>query len=214
MFRARKIHRLVIGTLSLLVALAARPVYADGGVVLAPTATPFGYTLADMAEELAFFDTTGNNPADYPDTPFQILYADFSNPTGANTFKVKRDTMFFVPLFSIDDSPPIIGNFPKHSGTNAGEYVLADGQLGADDVAIEVDGVVTSIGREYVAGPVVTPELPDGGGTHLIQVGAFLSPLSKGTHTVKIRASLDGDALVAVYGGGFSFEFTYTVIVQ
>src|SRR5205807_1827494 len=117
-----------------------------------------------------------------------------------NTFKVKKDTMFFVPLFSVDDSPPVIGTFPRNAGHDAAEYIFADGQVGADAVEIEVDGLVTSIGRDYVAGPVLTPALPDGGGTHLIQVGAFLSPLSRGTHTVTIRTTLDGDALVALYG--------------
>jgi hypothetical protein len=199
-----------------LILFLSGPAWAQsgGGAVLPATDTPSGYSLADMAEELAFFDTTGNNRAFYPDTLFQILYADFSNPTGANTFKVKSDTMFFVPLFAIDDSRPIIGHFPSNAGADAQAYIFGDGQVGADDVEIEVDGVVTSIGPEYVAGPVVTPALPDGGGTHLIQVGAFLSPLSKGTHTVTIRATLDGEALVALYGGPVSFEFTYTVIVN
>jgi hypothetical protein len=206
--------RLVL-SVSLILCLSG-PAWAQsgGGTVLPATATPSGYSLADMAEELAFFDTSGNNLTFYPDTPFQILYADFSNPTGANTFTVKTGTMFFVPLFALDDSRPIIGDFPRHAGADAQAYIFDDGQVGADDVEIEVDGVVTSIGPEYVAGPVVTPPLPDGGGTHLIQVGAFLSPLSKGTHTVTIRATLDGDALVALFGGPFSFEFTYTVIVN
>jgi hypothetical protein len=183
---------------------------ADGGNVLPPTASPSGYTLADMAEELAFFDTSGNNLAYYPDTPFQILYVD---PAVENTFTVKTGTLFFVPLFSLDDSPPIIGAFPANAADAEG-YVFGDTQIGADEVEIEVDGLVTSIGPEYVAGPVVTPALPDGGGTHLIQVGAFLTPLSKGTHTVTIRGTFDGDAVVASLGSAISFEFTYTVIVN
>jgi hypothetical protein len=73
---------------------------------------------------------------------------------------------------------------------------------------------VTSIGAEYVAGPVDTDILPDGGGTHLILVGAFLTPLSKGTHTVTIRYALDCDAFVAVNKGPFSIEIPYTVIVE
>jgi hypothetical protein len=205
--------RFILGLAALALLLgSAGQVAAGGGKVMPAMARPLGYTLADMAEELAFFDTTGNNLAFYPDTPFQILYADFSNPTGANTFTVKTGTKFFVPLLSIDDSPPIIGAFPANAA-DAKKYIFGDTQIGADNVEIEVDGVVTSIGPEYVAGPVVTPALPDGGGTHFIQVGAFLSPLSKGTHTVTVRGTFDGDALVAFLGSGISFEFTYTVIV-
>ena len=50
--------------------------------------------------------------------------------------------------------------------------------------------------------PVFVAGLLDGGGSHFIQIGAFLSPLSKGTHTVTIRATLDGAAL-----GGAVFSF-------
>src|SRR4029077_19730698 len=115
--------RFILGLAALALLLgSAGQAAAGGGKVLPVTARPLGYSLADMAEELAFFDTSGNNLAFYPDTPFQILYADFSNPTGANTFTVKKDTMFFVPPFSIDDSPPVIGNFPRNAGHDAEEY--------------------------------------------------------------------------------------------
>src|SRR5262249_14889226 len=36
---------------------------------------------------------------------------------------------------------------------------------------------------DYLAGPVVGPPLPDGGGTPFFQGGGFLRPPSKGTHT-------------------------------
>jgi hypothetical protein len=46
--------------------------------------------------------------------------------------------------------------------------------------------------------------------SHFIQLGAFLTPLSPGTHTVTIQGIFDGDAL----GFVFSFSATYTVIVE
>ena len=48
----------------------------DGGNVLPPNASPYGYSLDDMAKALALFDTSGNDLSYYPKTPFQILYAD------------------------------------------------------------------------------------------------------------------------------------------
>ena len=162
-----------------------------------------------MAKALAVFTTSGNDLANYPNTPFQILY---TSPT--NSFNVTPGTRFFVPLFLFDDSPPIVGSFPTKPGPAAQEYIFDDAQVGADGLEIIVDGLPTSIGPMYVAGPVDTQPLPDGGGTHVIQVGAFLTPLSKGTHTVTISGTFDGDAFAATYGGGVSFEFTYTVIVN
>ena len=179
-----------------------------GGRVLPPTATPAGYSLADMAEELAYFDTSGNNLLYYPNIPFQVLYV---SPT--NTFTVTAGTMFFVPVAFTDDSPPILGDFPEDED-DVEEYVFSEEQLGAHDLEIVVDGRVTSIGPEYVAGPVFAPGLLDGGGSNFIQIGAFLTPLSKGTHTVTIRGIFDGDVVLAAFGGPFSFEDTYTVIVK
>ena len=193
--------------LAVVVVLVVRPVFADGGHVLPPGAKPSGFTLQDMAGALAYFSTSGNDLAFYPDTPFQILFVDRS--TGTNTFHVKAGTRFFVPVAFIDDSPPILGDFPADAST-VEEYVFGADQLGAHDLEIEVDGRVTSVGPDYVAGPVFAPGLLDGGGSHLIQIGAFLTPLSKGTHEVAIRGILDGDAV----GGVFAFEVTYTVIVH
>jgi hypothetical protein len=225
MYRARISCLLVFATLTLIGALVERQAYAGGGNVMPPAAKPHGYTLADMAEQLALFSTSFNNPMYKPDTPFQILYFDPNTfainlvgdtlvESGSNTFPVNEGTMFFVPLFGVDDSPPIIGSFPTSSGSDAQVYIFDDAQVGADSVQIEVDGLVTSIGQEYVAGPVVTPPLLDGGGTHIIQVGAFLTPFSPGTHNVTIRGNFDGKAYVAAVGNPLSFEFTYTVIVE
>jgi len=204
--------RFILGVAAVALLLAG-PAWAQaaGGKVLPATATPSGYSLEDMALELAYFDTSGNDLDYYPDTPFQILYA-----SETNTFTVRTGTRFFVPIFTLDDSYPIIGDFPANAD-DAAEYVFGATQVGASDVEIQVDDVVTEIGREYVAGPVYAPGLLDPNGhppgSHFIQVGAFLTPLSKGTHTVTVRYTLDGEALVELYGY-VDVEFSYTVIVK
>ena len=178
-----------------------------GGNVLPPSAKPSGYSLADMAEALAYFSTSGNDPQFYPDTPFQVLHI-----SDTNAFTVRPGTRFFVPVLYVDDSPPILGDFPADA-EDAAAYVLGEDQLGAQ-FEIEVDGRVTPLGDEYVAGPVLTPGLKDGGGSHFIQVGAFLTPLPKGTHTVTIRSRFDGDVILDLVGEPLEFEDTYTVVVR
>ena len=91
------------------------------------------------------------------------------------------------------------------------KYIFKKKELGAQSLEIEVDGKITSIKKDsgYFVG-VTTEPLPDGGGTHDITAAVFLTPLTKGTHTVTIRAKFTGDAV----GGLFEFEIPYTVIVN
>jgi probable HAF family extracellular repeat protein len=201
------------------------PAAQGGGQVLPATDSPDGYSLTDMARAIALFNTSGNNPAYYPNTPFQILYVDPATEsftpsgggvveTGTNSFVVAPDTQFYVPLLSLDDSPPILGTFPTDPNATA-NYVFGHDQVGATNLAITVDGQARSLGAAYAAGPVQTPPLLDGGGTHFIAVGAFLSPLSPGTHTVTISGLLDGLAFQQGTGLSFlQFQFTYTVTVM
>src|SRR4051812_37060134 len=103
------------GTLLLLAMLAltaSMPLRA--GSILPPDATPLGYSITDMAQSVASFSLHNNDPAFYPQTPFQILYrlGNLQDPTGANTFYVKPGTFFYLKFFFIDDSAPIIGNWP------------------------------------------------------------------------------------------------------
>jgi hypothetical protein len=202
-----------IGSLALLAvclaALAFTPgAQAAGGNVLPPTATPLGWSIDDMGAAIANFSASGNDPAYYPDTPFQIIYR---HP--GNGFTVKPGTFFFVKVFYIDDSPPIIGDWPADKSA-AANYVFGRTELGAHDLQIEVDGKVFSLDDPgYIGGPVLTPDSPSGS-DHLIQVGAYLTPMSKGTHHVTIRGVLDGDAMVAILGGPWAVEIPFTVIVQ
>jgi serine/threonine-protein kinase len=212
-------------TQSLTVSQATPVPAAQGdGQVLPATASQHGYSLTDMARATALFNTSGNNPADYPNTPFQILYVDPATEsltpggggaieTGTNSFVVAPGTPFYVPLAFVDDSPPILGTFPTDPSATA-NYFFAPDQLGTSNLVLTVDGRATSIGAAYAAGPVQTPPLLDGGGTHIITVGAFLTPLSPGTHTVTISGLFAGVLYQQATGLSFlQFQLTYTVTV-
>jgi hypothetical protein len=195
-----------------------------GGDVLPATANAHGYSLTDMAGATALFNT-GGGPSQLPNTPFQVLYVDPNTVTvnqvngglvvgGSNQFTVKPGTPFYVPLAYSDDSPPIVGSFPT-TPQAAADYIFSHDQNGLVDAQIVVDGHATSIGAAYVAGPVHTSPLADGGGTHYIAVGALLTPMSPGVHTVTISGEFSGAAFQQTYGLAFEqFAFTYTVTVQ
>ena len=203
--------RTVTRVLTLIVTSAALSLVAASsalaGAVLPATAKPHGWSLTRMADAIALFSTSGNNTAYYPKTPFQILYAG-----GSNTFTVRPGTSFFVPLFFVDDSPPVLGTWPT-THQEAVTYFFDSAQIGAQALEITVDGQTTPIGSAYLAGPVTTAPLLDGGGTHFIEPGAFLHPLTPGTHTVFISGGLFGDLVTAALGGPFTEAVTYTVTV-
>jgi len=205
-------------------AAASATPWGGGGNVLPAAALSHGLSLTDMAGLTALFTTSGNDLSQYPQTPFQILFVDPKTETfslvqgglvltGTNQFTVAAGTPFYVPVAFVDDSPPILGTFPTNPSAVA-NYVFAQDQVGMTNLQIIVDGQVTPIGSAYAAGPVQTPPLLDGGGTHIITVGAFLTPLSPGTHTVAIAGEFSGVLFQQVTGLAFEqFSFTYTVTV-
>jgi hypothetical protein len=204
---------------------AAARADGDGGHVLPPDARPHGYSLAKMAQLVGQFTTSNNNPTYYPNTPFQILFQDpateTSTPvaggvvqTGRNVFNVAPGTMFYVPVGNADDSPPFVPGFPSAPGPAAVHYFFSPKYNGGKNFAIIVDGESTELGPDYLAGPVTTPPLLDGGGTHIITLGAFLSPLKKGVHTVTIQGGFFGAPLQSTFGIAFeTFSITYFVNV-
>lgn len=187
----------------------ASPATATRNPVLPPSAKPHGYSLTRMAAAVAVFSSSGNQAAYYPKTPFQILY---KNNAG-NTFVVKRGTRFYVPLFNVDDSPPVFGTFPT-TAAQARKYFFDPAQIGGQGFQIVVDGVATPLDASYLAGPVTSAPLLDGGGTHTITIGAFLRALRPGVHTVTISGGLFG-ALVdpSPCPTGCTENITYTVEV-
>ena len=187
----------------------------DGGHVLPPEARPHGYSLDRLVSALALFQTSGNNLSYYPFTqfpdptrPFQVLY--FPNQFNSQ-FTVYAGTMLYVPLVLVDDSPPILGDFPLNA-KGAEHYFTSPDQLGGKNWRITVDDDTTPVGAEYFAGPAVqtNPPLLDGGGTHLYILGVFLTPLGLGPHSITIDGELDGAALG---GSPFTEHLAYTVMV-
>lgn len=192
------------------------PAHAGGGNILPPTAKPKGYSLSDIAKATAFFSTSAPNDRSKetePDVPFQILYT--SGDT-SNTFSVRPGTMLYVPIFFADDSEPIFGNFPSVNDPNdpnaVANYFFSREELGAELLQIAIDGKITRIKEDsgYIVG-VEVPQLADGKGTHYLTAAVFLTPLTKGTHSVTIQGNFTGDALPTP---GFAFDITYTVIVN
>jgi len=188
--------------------------HAHGGNVLPPTAKPRGYSLQEIAAATAVFNT-GDRSGTPPPVPFQILYT--TGTPAITTFEVEPGTMLFVPILYSDNSAPILGDFPDVNDQEAvADYYFNPEQLGAEFIEVVVDGQVTTITPEYVVG-AETPGLPTGGNLYTT-AGVFLTPLSKGVHTVTIRARLTGEAIQEFPeffpDGVFEFETTYTVIVR
>jgi hypothetical protein len=87
----------------------------------------------------------------------------------------------------------------------AADYVFGPTTFNAQGMEIIVDGKVTAVGAAFLGGPIQqnNPPLLDGGGTHLIQLGVFLTPMSVGTHTVEIKGEVGNSALFIAAAGAF-----------
>jgi hypothetical protein len=206
---ARKLTRLFLGAvafgMTMTIAVAAT---GQSGKVVPPSAKVMGWTLDDMAFAVADFSISGNDPAFYPDTPFQILY----RHPGGNQFNLAAGTYCYVNVVFFDDSAPIIGDWPADKD-GAAEYMFGRDQLGGHDLFINVDGHVTSLDDAGYIGLAPTPTSPDGS-NNIIKVAAFLTPLSAGDHEVTIGGVFDGDAIIDAFGGPFAGQVTYHVHVE
>lgn len=208
----KTVMKLVALALVIAVALVAfaGPALGGGGNVLAPTEEPKEWSLTEAAAATAHFNLGGRAQSTLPaGFPFQILYI---KPAGEDpTFNVAPGTMFYVPIVYVDNGPPILGAFPNVTDQAAvADYYFNPAQLGAEYIEIVVDGQVTRLTPDYMAG-AVTPGLPTGGDRYTV-AGVFLAPLTPGAHSVTIRVRFTGAAL-APYGGVFEGSTTYTVIV-
>ena len=196
-------------------AVAAR----EGTHVLPPTACPHGVSLSAMAAFMAPFTMSGNEPAYYPATPFQVLYVDTIDvrpagtgtvASGTNAFTASAGTYFYTSLFAATDGTPVLGTFPL-SPAEAPAYLFDPGQWGAREFEVIVDGSSTPLAPEYVAGP--HPYTGDDGSL-IVTLGAFVGPLDPGLHTVRARGGLFGRGVVECEGVSFiEIDFTYDVAV-
>jgi hypothetical protein len=184
-----------------LIANPARP-------ILAANLEVEGYSLEETALQTAAFNVS-LDPSVYPDgLPFQIL-----NTAGDRSFIVKTGTFFYIPIAWVDDSPPVLGTFPSNASA-AQPYFFAPQQLGGHDFSITIDGIVYSLDGSYLAGPVTTAPLPDGGGTHFLVIAAFMAPLDPGDHVVQLKGALDGTLVIDTYGAPYLIDITYMVKVN
>jgi hypothetical protein len=179
------------------------PALAGGGEVLPATAKPRGYSLTHAAQVTAVYNTgvDADSPLTPPppDVPFHILKGDVT---------VKPGTMLYLPVFHADDSGVIPPGFPGNVNDQEAcadflnDLVLDD--FGVDRFIIQVDGQTTELDDEHIVGTKTKPLL-DGppAGTNYIVCAAFLTPLSKGTHTVGFGGIIGGEDVVFV-----SFEVT------
>jgi hypothetical protein len=119
---------------------------ADSGNVLPPSANTHGYSLVDMASAVANFSISGNDPAFYPNTPFQIIY----NRPG-NSYTVEPGTTLYLKFFFVDDSAPVVGDWPANKAQVA-NYVFGPDQLGGHDLQVEVDGRMSSLDKSRLHG--------------------------------------------------------------
>lgn len=185
-------------------------VNVKSGNVLPPNAIVKGYSLEDIAEASAYFNTSDREGTP-PEIPFQILYTSASNPN--NTFIVKTGTMFYAPILYNDDTPPILGgpeNWPSLGDRDALlNYFYSQELIGLVSTEIKIDGKLFSLGSDYLV-HVQVPALADGEGTEYQTIAACITPLSKGVHQVKIS----GKATGLLVGGDWSFTLNYKVIVR
>jgi hypothetical protein len=139
-----------------------------------------------MITKLALFESS-LNPSVLPrDTPFRILHVGGNPP---NKFVTYADKMFYVPPFMVDHSPPILGTFPKYRD-DAAVYFLKVEQLGARSWTITVNGHSTPVEVGFFAGRASTPPLLDGGGTRMLILAVFLTPLTLGEHAIRFHGEL------------------------
>ncbi len=164
---------------------------AGGGGQVLP-AVPIVLQIA--AELTAVFNTglsVGLTPP-APDVPFHVLVSDAT---------VDRGTILYVPIFFADDSGGAPAGFPRNVYDLRADadyllgYVLAN--YGVTAFVVQVDGVTTVLGSDYIVG-TKTPPLLDGtpGGTNYITSAVFLAPLTGGTHTVGIGGIISGEPVV------------------
>jgi hypothetical protein len=185
--------------------------------VLPAEARPHGYSLSDMARLTAAFNVS-DRLGPLPNTPFQILY-ESAHQNG--TFHVRENTHLYLPVAFSDNSPPILGNFPRSvlNQRAVKHYWFSQREIGTTITDVTIDGKTYKLGARHVAGAVFTEPLPTSGTQYLV-AAAFIAPLPVGVHTITAHFVASGDALrqppfdELFPDGFFEANLKYTVIVE
>jgi hypothetical protein len=215
---------------TLLVTLLPAPAFAGAGHfgnshdddsrvsgVLPANAKPHGISLADMARLTAHFNV-GDRLGPLPHTPFQIL---FESKAQSGTFHVRENTYLYLPVVYSDNSPPLLGNFPRDVFNQRAlqHYWFSQREIGTTITDVTVDGKTYKLGARHVTAAVFTEPLPTTGTQYLV-AAAFIAPLPVGTHTISTHFLATGDALrlppfdTIFVDGFFDATLEYTVIVD
>jgi hypothetical protein len=132
---------------------SAGPAWATGSGLRPPAANPHGVSLTDKVTGVAPFGL-GIKPADYPDTPFQVLYINGVDDrqevdgdliaAAADAFTAAPGTRLYVPLFNLTDVAPTVEPFlttPAETTTYFFEWAVYFGEFEtfADWVAIPIE---------------------------------------------------------------------------
>jgi hypothetical protein len=185
--------------------------------VLPADAKPHGILLSDMARLTAHFNV-GDRLGPVPQTPFQIL---FESDAQTGTFHVRENTYLYLPVVYSDNSPPLLGNFPRNIFNQRAlqHYWFSQREIGTTITDVTVDGKTYKLGARHVTGAVFTDPLPTTATQYLV-AAAFIAPLPVGTHTITTHFLATGDAFRLppfdeIFVDGF-FEATleYTIIVE
>lgn len=197
------------------------------GPLYAPEDAPSGVSLTDMVGKMTLFNASGNDVANLPNSPFELLYVPPGQGTLEMTTKdgkphfistvavpftgVPANRAFYMPIATFDDSPPIVGAFPTNED-EAQHYFFDAAQLGGT-YSIHVDGEEIEILGEYAAGPVTTEPLPNGGGTHGVVLAVIIRPLPPGEHQIGFDGAFFGDGWVNAFGATSEAHVTYNITV-
>ena len=109
---------LAVSTLGLAIITPAVLFAQNPGHFLPATTYPHGYSLEQMIPKVALFESGLDPSLLHRDTPFRILHVSGNPP---NKFATYAGKMFYVPLFTVDDSPLILATFPNDRGDAADE---------------------------------------------------------------------------------------------
>jgi hypothetical protein len=184
---------------SMLLTATAPSLFASN--VLPSSDQPMGYSLANLAQTTAVYNTgvfsgSSATPA-APSIPFVVVEGDTS---------VAPNTYLYLPIFFADNSTPVDPAFPASVSNQSVDAAYLDNLVlsgfGVTAFFADVDGVDTTLDDSYITGVTTAPLLDASEdsstgmtipGTNYISTAAVISPLSIGDHTVGFGGIINGN---------------------